>query len=164
MRREIRTPLIAGGITAYLSLMTVGILFMRAGLLIFLAIVPLFVGIFVSRENKRQLMRLHNEYVSAIRSDQRVSAPEREILRRSVLMAMPLDMMWMLTGILASIGGYIMLFYLGIPVIVFNFIFFSPIVEMWRTFEIPARRLLGCRLLALTIFLIPGIVLMATAS
>ena len=164
MRREIRTPLIAGVITAYFSLMAVGILFMRAGLLIFLAIVPLFVGIFVSRENKKQLMRLHNEYISAIRSDQRVLAPERDVLRRSVLMAMPLDMMWMLAGILASIGGYIMLFYLGIPVVVFNFIFFSPVVEMWRTFEMPPRRLLGCRLLSFAIFLLPGVLLMVAAN
>ncbi len=161
MKPEYRTPLIAGAITAYLSLMVVGILFMKVGLLILLAAVPLILGIFVSRENKKQLTMLHNDYISAIRSDERVNAPCREVLRRSVLMAMPLDMMWMLAGILASVGGYIMLFYIGIPIVVFNFIFFSPIVEMWKTFEMPPKRLFACRILAFAIFLLPGIVMMA---
>jgi hypothetical protein len=161
MRPEYRTPLIAGLITAYFSLMVVGILFMRVGLLIGLAIVPLVLGIFVSRENKKRLMMIHNDYISSIRSDERVDAPVHEVLRRSVLMAMPLDMMWMLTGVLASVGGYIMLFYVGVPIVVFNFIFFSPITEMWKTFGMRSRKLFACRVLAFVFFLIPGIVMMA---
>ncbi len=160
MRPEYRTPLIAGLITAYLSLMVVGILFMRVGLLIGLAVALLVLGIFVSRENKKRLMMIHNDYIGSIRSDERVEAPVREVLRRSVLMAMPLDMMWMLAGVLASVGGYIILFYIGVPVVVFNFIFYSPVTEMWKTFGMRPRKLFGCRVLAFAVFLLPGIVLM----
>lgn len=121
---------VLGGI--YLCTLLIAVFTVNTAMLIACALILLFFMILMSRAGSRDLRRLHESFLTAVRADERFDVPCKRVIGRTLQCMSPFYCIWILSGLFLPLGGYGGWLAVAFPTLFLSFWILKAVGGLWQ--------------------------------